>query len=35
MATNYKTNKNDVADLVKLGLTTGYYVDEAAMCGRR
>ena len=30
MTTNYKTNKNDVADLVKIGLTTGYYITQMA-----
>ena len=30
MTTNYKSNTNDVADLVKLGLTTGYYIAKMA-----
>ena len=30
MTTNNKSNTNDVADLVKLGLTTGYYSAQMA-----
>ena len=30
MTTNYKSNTNDVADLVKLGFTTGYYIAQMA-----
>ena len=30
MPTNYKSNTNDVVDLVKLSLTTGYYIAQMA-----
>ena len=30
ITTNYKSNTNDVVDLVKLGLTTGYYIAQMA-----
>lgn len=30
MTMNYKTNTNDVVDLVKLGLTTEYYIAQMA-----